>query len=65
MLTALTVSISEKVLLVMGEAHGIDYDTTAATILILWANSINTKVVDFPNGKTYSKFFAGRTTDNE
>ena len=63
MLTALTVSFSEKVLLVMGEAHGIDYDTTAATIMTLRANSINPKVVDFPNNKTYSKFFAGLTTD--
>ena len=56
-------SFSEKVLLAMGEAHGIDYDTTAATIMTLRANSINPKVVDFPNNKTYSKFFAGLTTD--
>lgn len=55
---------SEKVLLAMGEAHGIDYDTTAATIMTLKENSINPKVVDFPNNKTYSKFFAGLTTEN-
>lgn len=56
---------SEKVLLAMGEAHGIDYDTTAATIMTLKENSINPTVVDFPNNKTFSKFFAGLTTDNE
>lgn len=56
---------SEKVLLAMGEAHGIDYDTTAATIMALKEHSINPKVVDFPNNKTYSKFFAGLTTDKE
>lgn len=54
---------SEKVLLAMGEAHGIDYDTTAATIMTLKENSINPKVVDFPNNKTYSKFFAGLTSN--
>jgi hypothetical protein len=53
---------SEKVLLAMGEAHGIDYDTIAATIMALKEKSINPKVVDFPNNKTYSKFFAGLTT---
>lgn len=58
-------SFSEKVLLAMGEAHGIDYDTTAATIMILRANSINPKVVDFPNNKTFSKFFAGLTSHEE
>ena len=57
--------LSEKVLLAMGEAHSIDYDTTAATIMTLKENSINPKVVDFPNNKTYSKFFAGLTTDKE
>ena len=56
---------SEKVLLAMGEAHGIDYDTTAATIMTLKENSINPTVVDFPNNKIYSKFFAGLTTDKE
>lgn len=56
---------SEKVLLAMGEAHGIYYDTTAATIMTLKENSINPKVVDFPNNKTYSKFFAGLTTNKE
>lgn len=56
---------SEKVLLAMGEAHGIDYDTTAAAIMTLKENSINPRVVDFPNIKTYSKFFAGLTTDQE
>lgn len=54
---------SEKVLLAMGEAHGIDFDTTAATIMTLKANSINPKVVDFPNNKTYSKFFASLTAE--
>ncbi len=58
-------SFSEKVLLAMGEAHGIDYDTTAATIMTLKENSINPKVVDFPNNKTYSKFFAGLTSDEK
>ena len=52
---------SEKVLLAMGEAHGIDYDTTAATFMTLKENSINPKVVEFPNNKIYSKFFAGLT----
>ena len=56
---------SEKVLLAMGDAHEIDYDTTAATIMTLKENSINPKVVDFPNNKTYSKFFAALTTDKE
>lgn len=56
---------SEKVLLAMGEAHGIDYDMTAATVMTLKENSINPKVVDFPNNKTYSKFFAGLTTNQE
>ena len=56
---------SEKVLLAMGEAHGIAFDTTAATIMSLKANSINPKVVDFPNNKIYSKFFAGLTTEKE
>ena len=53
---------SEKVLLALGEANGVDYDTTAATIMTLKKHSINPKVVDFPNIKTYSKFFAGLTT---
>ena len=52
-------TFSEKVLLAMGEAHGIAYDTTAAAIMALRANSINPKVVEFPNEKTFSKFFAG------
>ena len=56
---------SEKVLLAMGEAHGIDYDTTAAAIMTLKENSINPKVVDFPNNKTYSKFFAGLTLSEQ
>lgn len=56
---------SEKVLLAMGEANGVDYDTTAATIMTLKENSINPKVVDFPNNKTYSKFFAGLTFREE
>ena len=52
---------SEKVLLALGEANDIDYDVTAATIMTLKKNSINPKVVDFPNNKTYSKFFASLT----
>lgn len=52
---------SEKVLLALGESNGVDYDTTAATIMTLKKNSINPKVVDFPNNKTYSKFFASLT----
>ena len=56
---------SEKVLLAMGEANGISYDTTAATIMTLRENSINPKVVDFPDNKIYSKFFAGLTASGE
>lgn len=56
---------SEKVLLAMGEANGVDYDTTAATIMTLKENSVNPKVIDFPNNKTYSKFFAGLTSDEQ
>lgn len=56
---------SEKVLLALGEANGVDFDTTAATIMTLKNHSINPKVVDFPNNKTYSKFFAGLTTEKE
>lgn len=54
-------TFSEKVLLAMGEANGIAYDTTAAAIMTLRANSINPRVVEFPNEKTFSKFFAGLT----
>ena len=54
---------SEKVLLALGEANGVDYDTIAATIMRLREKSVNPKVVDFPNNKTYSKFFAN-LTDN-
>lgn len=54
---------SEKVLLALGEANSVDYDTTAATIMMLKKNSINPKVVNFPNNKTYSKFF-GALTNN-
>ncbi len=54
---------SEKVLLALGEANNVDYDTTAAAIMTLKKNSINPKVVNFPNNKTYSKFFAS-LTDN-
>ena len=56
---------SEKVLTAMGEAHGIDDAVTAATILTLRANSVNPKVVDYPDNKLYSKFFAGLTADEE
>lgn len=55
---------SEKVLLALGEANGVDYDTTAATIMTLKENSLNPKVVDFPNNKTYSKFFNGLTNND-
>lgn len=54
---------SEKVLLALGEANSVDYDTTAATIMMLKKNSINPKVVNFPNNKTYSKFFAALTNN--
>lgn len=54
---------SEKVLLALGEANGVDYDTTAATIMTLKKNSVNPKVVNFPNNKTYSKFFAALTNN--
>ena len=54
---------SEKVLLALGEANGVDYDTTAATIMTLKKNSINPKVVNFPNNKTYSKFLAALTNN--
>ena len=47
---------SEKVLLAMGYAKDMDFDITAATIMTLKENSINPKVIDFPNNKTYSKF---------
>lgn len=56
---------SEKVLLAIGEANGMDYDTTAAAIMTLKENSINPKVVDFPNNKTHSKFLAGLTLSKE
>ena len=55
-------SFSEEVLLAAGGANGIDAHTTAAVIMMLRANSINPKVVDFPNRKTYSRFFAGLTS---
>ena len=54
-------TFSEKVLLAMGEAHGIPCDTTAAAIMALRAASVNPKAVEFPNEKTFSKFFAGLT----
>lgn len=54
---------SEKVLLALGEANGVDYDTSAATIMMLRKNSVNPKVVNFPNNKTFSKFFAALTND--
>lgn len=54
---------SEKVLLALGEANGVDYDTTAATVMTLKKISINPKVVNFPNNKTYSKFFAALTNN--
>lgn len=54
---------SEKVLLDLGEANGVDYDTTATTIMTLKKNSINPKVVNFPNNITYSKFFATLTNN--
>ncbi len=54
---------SEKVLLALGEANGVDYDTTAATIMTLRKSSANPKVVNFPNNKTYSKFFAALTNN--
>ncbi len=52
---------SEKVLLALGEANGVDYDTIGATIMTLKENSINPKAVNFPDNKTYSKFFVGLT----
>ncbi len=55
---------SEKVLLALGEANDVDYDTIAATIMRLKEKSVNPKVVDFPDNKTYSKFFANLTDNN-
>ncbi len=56
---------SEKVLLALGEANEVDYDTTAATIMTLKEKSINPRVVSFPNNKTYSKFFSSLTKEND
>lgn len=52
---------SEKVLLALGDACGVDRDLTAKTILTLKKHSINPKVVDFPDRKIYSKFLSSLT----
>lgn len=54
---------SEKVLLALGEANGVDFDTTASALMTLRRHSSNPKAVDFPNNKTYSKFFHGLTKE--
>lgn len=56
---------SEQVLLAIGDSKDIDFDITAATIMTLKENSINPKVVDFPNNKTYSKFLVSLTADKD
>lgn len=59
------VCFSEKVLTAMGEANNVDFDTTAAAILMLKQRSINPDVIDFPNKKLYSKFLSGLTQPEE
>ncbi|MBQ4036925.1 MAG: hypothetical protein IJC84_02245 [Clostridia bacterium] len=56
---------SERVLLALGEACGVERDLTAKTILTLKKNSINPKVVDFPDQKVYSKFLSSLTEKTE
>lgn len=54
---------SEKVLLALGEANEIDFDTTAAAIIKLKEHSMNPKSISYPNNKTYSKFLTGLCTE--
>ena len=56
---------SEKVLLALGEANEVPFDVTAAAIMALKKISVSPRVVDFPNNKTYSKFFSRLATKSK